>query len=378
MFDRVSHGKRLFTDCDGDVGIPPVPRSHKSPRIDNHSSRNEPDACFSDLPEDIQGTVLSYLDVNSLVSARTVNRWFLDLASRGSSGWGNLCMKLWETKVHVSSEVTSNPDAMAAYKLSIEDAEQRDFIRLEELLFDPSKMKGTVWSFRFKESAGGDWTTQDPWYSGEACRKMVFLNGGIVKEFIAEDTEGRVTLLTPKFGSTKGNLVDPPVKMGWRFVNQPLGFPAKPTGSYLRFSVAGREVPTYCVHRSPTSNWGFIMESCWGVYASFELPRRPPRSMNRRRCLRRAQDAQGNWFNIEIDASDDSDSDSELGGAQGNNESRLLVDDDSFEVSNLVQWREASLYNFGSRSLPEGEAALEEFDRMYTFGVQPGAIEESS
>ena len=39
----------------------------------------------------------------------------------------------------------------------------------------------------------------------------------------------------------------------------------------MRITVGGRDVPTYVVRRSPTGNWGFIMESCWGLYESFEL-----------------------------------------------------------------------------------------------------------
>merc|ERR1711862_1035105 len=61
-------------------------------------------------------------------------------------------------------------------------------------------------------------------------------------------------------------------------------------GSYIEFTVGGRDVPTYFVRRSPTNNWGFVMESCWGVLASFDLPKRPPyqhRITRRARSLRR-------------------------------------------------------------------------------------------
>ncbi|CAN0365081.1 unnamed protein product, partial [Ectocarpus fasciculatus] len=38
-------------------------------------------------------------------------------------------------------------------------------------------------------------------------------------------------------------------------------------------SIGGREVPTYIVSRH-RSNWGFLLESCWTVYTSWEMPPR--------------------------------------------------------------------------------------------------------
>lgn len=38
-------------------------------------------------------------------------------------------------------------------------------------------------------------------------------------------------------------------------------------------SIGGREVPTYIVSRHP-SNWGFLLESCWTLYTSWEMPPR--------------------------------------------------------------------------------------------------------
>jgi hypothetical protein len=55
----------------------------------------------------------------------------------------------------------------------------------QELCYDPDTMTGTVWSFHFKESAGSDWTVQDPSYNGLPCRKMAFLPGGSVKGRVA-------------------------------------------------------------------------------------------------------------------------------------------------------------------------------------------------
>ena len=190
---------------------------------------------------------------------------------------------------------------------------------------------------------------------------MVFLADGTVKQ--AE------TLEDPSFA--RARLVDPPVSMSWRFLTRPLDMPAKPTGSYIRFKVGGRDVPTYCVRRSPTDNWGFIMESCWGVYASFELPPKQPK-VRRRVRLRRAQDSAGNWFNVELEEDDDDDEDEDhdddeprMTQVVPRRRDRLLIDDDSFAITSGLQWKEAFLYNFGARELPEGDDAVAQFERAY-------------
>lgn len=327
---------------------------------------NEKEVVLLALPEDVLCKVLSYLDVVSLLQSRCLSRNFRALASRGSAGWENHCTKLWANKVHIAASAREQTDFMTAYRLSIEDARHRNFISLEELLFDPATRTGTIWSFRFKESAGADWTSWDPWYNDRPCRKMVLLADGSIKEYVPDSDGGGTYLESPPFSERMGDLLAPPLAMSWRFITQPLDMPERPRGSYIRISVAGRDVPTYCVRRSPTKNWGFIMESCWGVYASFELPKRvPPISRRRRVNLRRAQDTLGNWFNVEVDASDEEDV-SSANGERSTPASRLLVDDTTFEVSSSTQWKEAFMYNVGARQLPEGAEGLAEFERIYT------------
>jgi hypothetical protein len=190
---------------------------------------------------------------------------------------------------------------------------------------------------------------------------MVFLEDGAVKSLIeGDDIEN---MEDPRFRRQEATLIDPPVTMSWRFLSRPLDMPARPEGSYIRFTVGGRDVPTYCVHRSPTKNWGFVMESCWGIYASFELPKRPKNRRERIR-LRRAQDPRGNWFNVEVEE-DDSSVEGDANTDGGSPAHRLLIDDDSFAVTSGLQWKEAFLYNFGARTLPEGDAAVAEFERTY-------------
>jgi F-box-like len=369
-------GKHLLRrKNDQSVGRLKCPRSAASTNSDEDSGihsdeRKSPDTAedglFASLPEEVTCKVMSYLDINSLLDMRRINRSFHTLASTDSAGWRNHFQQLRENKIHIPpAALVSRIDSMDAYRMSVEDARTRNHIESHELMFDPCTRTGTVWSFRFKEAAGTDWTSWDPWYHGQPCRKMVFLQDGKVKEYKPENA----SLDDPPFSQHMGIMVDPPIPMLWRYVARPLDMPAKPHGSYIRLSVAGRDVPTYCIYRSPTNNWGFIMESCWGVYASFELPKRPSRPQQQRRYrLRRAHDTDGNWFNLEVEVSDDEEEDEGETVSSGERtppEPQFLVDDRSFSVTSGLQWREAFLYNHGARQLPEdGDAAPDaSFDR---------------
>jgi hypothetical protein len=358
---------------------------------------------------------------------RLLNEKFKGLASKDAAGWDFLCQSLWENKIHVSrdaqeellrsSSTTSNngigkgdESAMSAYRISLQDGRDRDHLTREELIFDPDTGTGTIWSFRFKEAAGIDWTSFDPWYNHQPCRKMVFLENGSVKMYVPktntsqtnqkqvyewrgsavigndsmdlEDAQPtnveRHSLNEPQFNNESqpdgedngGTIQDTAVPMTWRFVNQPLDFPDRPIGSYIRFSVSGREVPTYVCRRSPTDNWGFVMESCWGVYTSFELPPRPefadrangPRRRRQRRIRRSFNQQQGREFHFQVEVEDSSD-DEDWEVPSGD---EALVYDDYFNVTTEKQWREAFLYNnFALPVLPEGSGALADFQRNY-------------
>eukprot|EP00980_Cylindrotheca_fusiformis_P010230 scaffold2271_cov130-Cylindrotheca_fusiformis.AAC.25 len=314
------------------------------------------------MPDDITCNITSYLDVRSLLNMRMLNRSFRSLTSQSSAGWEKLCMDLWETKVHVCPEARACTDRMAAYRMSVLDARDRNHVLREELIYDPETAAGTVWSYRFKESAGADWTSWDPWFNGQPCRKFVFLEDGTVKTLVESDGD-HGSMEDPTFRHQETALIDPPAAMSWRFLSRPLDMPSRPEGSYIRLSVSGRDVPTHCVRRSPTQNWGFVMESCWGVYASFELPKRP-RSLRQRIRLRRAQDAFGNWFNVEVE-DDESSEEGDDTPEESSPHGRLLIDDSSFAITSGLQWKEAFLYNFGARTLPEGDDAVDEFEQTY-------------
>jgi len=312
---------------------------------------------LSSLPEDILCQIVSFLNVPALLDIRLLNSRYRELASRNEAGWTDHCMRLWRDKIHVSPEARIQEHAMTAFRTSLEDARNRQDITMQELCFIVSEQKGTIWSFRFKRSAGADWTSGDPWYSGKQEKQMVFLTDNTVKQFIPSTSDEIKNLAVPIFARLdSGVLVDPFGEVTWRFLEQPMDLPARQrTGSYLRLRVGGRDVPTYVVRRSPTNNWGFIMESCWGVYASFPLP---PRPINMQ--LRHIPPDGVRLMQVDTDTEDDSDTNN-----NGDSKQSLLVNDSALVITNEVQWREALLYNFGVSVLPEGNEAAQEFDQTW-------------
>jgi len=415
--------------------------------------RHPPTLDLAQLPDDIVWRISGFLNASSLLQMRCLNRKYKSLCARNEAGWKNLCEKLWSTKVHVAEcsllafqkNAVDGTAMMKAFKKSIQDAQRRHWLTQKELCYDPETQSGTIWSFRFKESAGSDWTLMDPWYNGLPCRKMVFLPDGSIKQYVP----GNSALALSRFGATQhaaqeaaevaaagfnhempregarqppmdqwrhrlGNdnddnnnnnnlrraavdgedhlVVDPPMTMTWRLITRPMDFPSRHVGSYVRITVGGRDVPTYVCRRSPSGNWGFVMESCWGLFASFELPNRlppspegatPPRSPlgSRMEGNRRIENFESSGPLRFMGPGDDDEyshpayqsSDSDRGlssqndGAQGEHDSLYQLRDDTYmQVTNEAQWREAFLYNIGARVLPEGDFATNEFDRAWS------------
>lgn len=147
------------------------------------------------------------------------------------------------------------------------------------------------------------------------------------------------------------------------------------------------------------------MESCWGIYASFELPpkvmivttddtaaatvnantsnnssnnshhRGAVRQERTRRRLRRTED--GSVWVDELEEEEDdahqqqrNNTGPDAAGIDARERARMegeasLRDDASLLITNEIQWREAFLYNVGARVLPEGDEAADEFDRAW-------------
>lgn len=237
------------------------------------------------LDDEIVCRIAGFLDILSrLNSLGLVNRKYHELSLSNNSGWDDDCERLWEGKLpEIVNPFRSIQPCVIAYRDSLADS-QRKAITLDELC------EGKF-TFRFKGLAGPQWIENDPWWSGNAAIPVRFENNGIVS--------GRPN-------------------MHWRFITRPMDLPRRPVGSYIRISIQGRDVPTYQVKRDP-NNWGFVLESCWGLFANFDLPRK----------------------------------------------GEATLQDEHLSLTNDVQWREAFLYNIGNRILPEGEEATEVFDNAW-------------
>ena len=330
---------------------------------------------LNDLPDDILAHMACFLNVGSLKQARVVNRRFNRILSSDKAGWKEHLQRLWSRRVHVHLNEYLTKCAKDAYRLSCMDARLRHAVRLEELVFDPNNpvSHSTVWSFRFKYAAGAEWTRTDPWHQGDEGRRFVFLRDGHVRqlEFRANDAgeqEG-YSLHQPFFDADNlaGGLV-----IRWRFVTQPIDFPKKDVGAYIRLTIAGRDVPTYIVHRSPLGNWSFILENCWGVFSSSSIPRKvmraDPAPPSPRMRLRRFSNGGARWLDVSQVESDDEDDYSEEYTRQLSK--KHLLEDSSLAVTCRWQWREALLYNLGASTLPDGPNATSDFDRAWNLSMR--------
>jgi hypothetical protein len=261
--------------------------------------------------------------------------------STNEAGWFHHCQQLWSQKLHVSPEakllVAANNlspcPAREAYIASCMDALRND-ITDDELCYDS---QGTIWSFRFKESAGEAWTTFDPWYTGEEPRRMIFLRDGRVFQ-IADNDE--LQLPFSDAVDARG------LEVRWRKVTTPLiDGETRSDAVYIRLQVAGRDIPTYVVRRH-RSNWGFLLENCWGIFASFQLPRKqrfaaPSRYPNNAELSTRP--TKRLKLNEDVD----------------------LLSDSTLAVTSRLQWREALLYNLGTIDLPDGPDAVAIFNQAW-------------
>ena len=354
-----------------------IPRRYDSFVAQSCNNNNLPPTV---LPADALCHVFRFLDVASLCHVRTCSTELCDAVSKDNSGWIERCKRLWSRKANVcsaardlltqSNMMSKNNDAssemcaaMEAYTFAITDAATRSEISMEELCFDEASSgnEAVVWSFRFKESAGRDWTSWDPWWNGQDARKLVFLRDGTVLQAYPHGVGQSVTtcngiqlfdVFSERTAQRDGVEVPARIQMKWRFVNHSLDLPTRPNGAYVRITVEGRDVPTYVVRRSHNGNWGFILESCWGIYASYELaPQVFPSSTFGRRSIRRTRN--GGWVDVE-------DSDGEDDRAMQNERMRnvrrriALFEEESTMTQNAYsQWREALLYNTGAVILPE-------------------------
>jgi hypothetical protein len=187
--------------------------------------------------------VFPLLPPTDMLACQRVSRAWHGMAS-DTQLWRLFCRRLWEDKVYIPAKIRdmllSAPQR--AYFESIRDS-KRTWITTEELC-------DFKWSFRFKKAAGEMWRQVDPWWHDMPPIRMGFL------------PDGR-TLIPIGFPSP---LADGSQRF-WKFVSSAAGR-SGPPGSIVQVN----NYPPYIVSRF--HNWGFMMQSCWVLYASFPLPPR--------------------------------------------------------------------------------------------------------
>ena len=387
------------------------------------------------LTEDVIIKVMNFCSISDLVHGiGMVNHYYHSLSYLDTVGWDNhytknILEEKWLIKLPPIPPHKDRNNKRTLYQYAVIDS-NRQCITLEELCYDIS---GTIWSFRFKSGAGTDWTAADPWHQGQICRKMLFYqNGAIVLARIrpkeestptSQSTTATATTTTesnmaptsgeqhsrcdhqPHFVPLSSKVRDdeeliiapPPLPMTWRFITRPMDLPTRPLGGYIRIHVGNRDVPTYTCIRSPTKNWGFIFESCWGVYGNFELPPKRNSTIGND-ATTNALTATGNpqQFSPIVTTDDHNSNTNNVNDTSTSIRSDTLsgptpepnidrdterqeqqqqqpvpslkvedMQDETLLLTNEVQWREAFLYNVGSRTLPEGADAAYEFDRFW-------------
>lgn len=125
---------------------------------------------------------------------------------------------------------------------------------LKRLELTEDELVELEWCFRFKESAGPAWTSEDPWWGGDAPARLRFSREGAIQR-----ESGRF----------------PDVQIAWRWGNSSSQSPAsgEPPCRTVRATVNGRDVPSYVASRHP-GHGGFLLQSCWALYTAFPMPAR--------------------------------------------------------------------------------------------------------
>eukprot|EP00182_Erythrolobus_australicus_P002882 CAMPEP_0185832432 /NCGR_PEP_ID=MMETSP1353-20130828/2079_1 /TAXON_ID=1077150 /ORGANISM="Erythrolobus australicus, Strain CCMP3124" /LENGTH=484 /DNA_ID=CAMNT_0028530605 /DNA_START=280 /DNA_END=1731 /DNA_ORIENTATION=+ len=285
-------------------------------------------AMWADLPEELLVAILLRVTPDDAVSsvpafARVCRSW----AAAASSAlfWRAACAAMWADKVYVPPSATAllrdKNDPRSAYRFALQDS-KRSHLTLEELT-------AFNWSFRFKAAAGEHWTDSDPWWQSPPAPQLPAFNSpttnhrhqqgqrqgaasfsstssttastspSLNENGVAARSEhvgggdgdgngaaadarnsngsgsaGAGRAIVVRFGadgtvSGRGQM-HIPQQFRWAFVRRACGrADDAPLGSYVRVN----QFPAYVVGRHKR-NWGFVMQSCWVVLTSFEMPPR--------------------------------------------------------------------------------------------------------
>ena len=200
---------------------------------------------------DLAHTVAAHLGWRELLSLGRVNKFYKEICASDDL-WAAECSAFWADKVFVPAKCKSLAAAgqhQKAFGEAIRDS-KRTWITAEELC-------SLEWHGRMKEAAGEHFTDTDPWWTGEGSKPP--------SRFHMDGTTTRGT------AGTSGGSPSQTHSGEWRFVRSTCGRTG-PTGSFVRMKHRGlgRETPTKIVYRH--KNWGWVLDGCWSVSASFPLP----------------------------------------------------------------------------------------------------------
>ena len=215
-------------------------------------------------------TSLASLDPACLVAAACTCRHLRTLLDSSHSPWAAAVEADWRGKLYVSAEarqLLADGEPRRALACARLDA-RRNVLREDELISLP-------WRFRFKATAGADWTQLDRWWRGKQASRVLFSADGRVQRVDADENDF---------------LADVDIRWCWARIGASFTPDAEAErGQLLRLRVDGRAVPSYEVSR--TRNWGWVMESVWGMYCSFEPPARAEESQDPQTRV----DVDGRW-----------------------------------------------------------------------------------
>uniref|UniRef100_A0A7S0MX94 F-box domain-containing protein n=1 Tax=Cryptomonas curvata TaxID=233186 RepID=A0A7S0MX94_9CRYP len=173
-------------------------------------------------------------DHKTLSLCRRVNKQWNRISSLNCV-WEDKCRKLWSKKVYVPERyriLLAQGKAQEALKGSILDS-RRSAITIEEF-------SGMPFFFRFKRAAGRYWTDMDPYWQNDEPICMKFNQNGPI---------------------------DGLPEVQWKFAVEAGATCLACRSSQINVSVKDTSVLVYEVLRH--SNWGFIIQNQWVLYASF-------------------------------------------------------------------------------------------------------------
>ena len=180
-----------------------------------------------------------------------INRFFEHaISSRSNHVWDAMCGQTWAGKVHVAQGAVDlrgmASSAREALRLSLADARRTELTDEELVAFE--------WRFRFKEQAGPQWQLHDPYWTKHEASLVKFTPS-------RRRSPGRLHILNFPL------VEDFDLRWSWIAMQR-----AGRSTRVLQVNVNGSPVPSYVISRH-ADNWGWVMQSCWVVYLSFEMPR---------------------------------------------------------------------------------------------------------